>query len=213
MQILIPVNRLDQAKSRLAVLLTAAERRQLALLTLENVVSAARGVGDVHVLSADLSLASVADNFIAEDPRLRGLNAQLQMAMRQMGKEPQLTILHADLPLATSERLTLFLESAPTAPSVTAVRSADGGTNVMLLSPPAGFPLAYGPKSFDKHVDAATANGMAFNRHRNAELELDLDSPNDVAELFLYSAAKETPVVKYLRTLMLTTRAAWPTDE
>lgn len=213
MHILIPVNRLDQAKSRLSELLTSTERRQVALLTLESVIAAARSIGRVHVLSADTSIEAMGDNFIAEDPRLRGLNAQLEAAIRQMGKEERLTILHADLPLATAERLKLFFDSAPPTPSVTAVRSADGGTNVMLLSPPTGFPLAYGPKSFDKHVDAATSNGMAFNRYRNAELELDLDSPNDVAELFLYSAAKETPVVKYLRTLMLTTRAAWPTDE
>ena len=55
--ILIPVNRLDRAKTRLAGLLTPEERRELALLTLSVVVEAARNVGPVTVLSADNSAA------------------------------------------------------------------------------------------------------------------------------------------------------------
>jgi 2-phospho-L-lactate guanylyltransferase len=208
MQILIPVNRLDQAKSRLAGLLTPAERRQVALLTLETVVAAARSLAYVHLLSADASLLDTGDSFVPEDPDLRGLNAQLEMAIERIGVGGVL-ILHADLPLASAPDLMRFVASAPPAPSVNAIRSADGGTNAMLLQPAGKFRLAYGSRSFVKHEEAAEEAGMTFRRHRSERLELDLDSPADVAEFMERRDSDGMPLSLYLRSLQLPGRKGW----
>jgi len=225
--ILIPVNRLDRAKTRLAGLLTPGERRQLALLTLSVVLEAARPGGSVVVLSADDRSLLPLDGarFIEEDRHLVGLNAQLEAAIARMGPPDDLLILHADLPLATPEAIAR-LGGAPSPPaplqttrergakvgSVTAVRSADGGTNAMLLGPPGRFALGYGPGSFDKHMVAALGAGMAFSEHRNEALSLDLDSPADILALLAMPEARESPVTTYLRGLHLEAREGWPAD-
>jgi 2-phospho-L-lactate guanylyltransferase len=185
--ILIPVNRLEAAKGRLASLLTADERRTLALITFQAVLHAA-GPGAI-VLTSDETVAAAAKGrarVLAESPAARGLNAQLEFALSDLrGTAPglqRLLILHADLPLATNEAVET-LEAAATTGSVVMVRSRDGGTNAMLLSPPGKFPLAYGPGSFAAHESAARSAGLRVIEHNNRELRLDLDTPDDIREL------------------------------
>lgn len=185
--VLIPVNRLSKAKGRLAELLTPGERETLALITLEAVLHAAGG--EAIVLTRDPEVARrVAGRarLQEEDPAKHGLNAQLEGAVAALRADgtarDALMILHADLPLASAGALeTLSAESA--AKSAVLVESLDGGTNAMLLRPPAAFPLAYGPGSFEKHRRAAEAAGMAVFVNTNRELRLDLDTPDDVREL------------------------------
>jgi 2-phospho-L-lactate guanylyltransferase len=188
--ILIPVNRLEAAKGRLASLLTADERRTLALITFQAVLHAA-GPGAI-VLTSDETVAAAAKGrarVLAESPAARGLNAQLEFALSDLrGTAPglqRLLILHADLPLATNEAVEAVetLEAAATTGSVVMVRSRDGGTNAMLLSPPGKFPLAYGPASFAAHESAARSAGLRVIEHNNRELRLDLDTPDDIREL------------------------------
>ncbi|MCC6388929.1 MAG: 2-phospho-L-lactate guanylyltransferase [Dehalococcoidia bacterium] len=183
---LIPVNRLERAKGRLAERLDAATREALARATFTTVLDASRRVfSPVVVLTADEAAAAIATaagaRVIAEDPARSGLNPQLEHALAILG-EPGggIAILHADLPFATRELLEGFLSAAPDEPSVTLVRSVDGGTNLMLLRPAGRFALAYGPGSYEKHVAAATAAGMAITAFESPPLELDLDTPADL---------------------------------
>ena len=225
--ILIPVNRLDRAKTRLAGLLTPIERRELALLTLAVVVEAARNVGPVTVLSADNSAAQadLGVSFMHEDPDLNGLNSQLEGAIGRLGGSGELLILHADLPLATAIAIAdLVAASAHLSPPLprgtsrergpggegVAVRSVDGGTNAMLLRPPGRFRLAYGPGSFEKHMAAARAAGVSFVQHQSEALSLDLDSPADIKALLGTPEARDSSVARFLRGLNLEAREGWP---
>lgn len=185
--VLIPVNHLDKAKGRLAELLTPAERKTLALITLEAVLHAA---GDAAiVLTPDREVArrvSGRARVIPEDADRSGLNGQLEGAVATLRDDgaarDALLILHADLPLASAEALeTLASEAAEN--TAVLVESYDGGTNAMLLRPPGKFPLAYGPGSFALHAKAARAAGMAIVLNPNRELRLDLDTPGDIREL------------------------------
>ena len=183
---LIPVNRLDRAKGRLAERLDAATREALARATFTTVLEASRRVfSPVVVLTADDAAAAIATaagaRVIAEDPARSGLNPQLEHALAILGEpEGGIAILHADLPFATRERLEAFVAAAPPGPSATMVRSVDGGTNLMLLRPPARFALAYGPGSYERHVAAATAAGLTVTAFESPPLELDLDTPADL---------------------------------
>jgi 2-phospho-L-lactate guanylyltransferase len=190
LRVLVPVKGLDDAKSRLAALLDAAARARLALATLATVIAAARDAGcAVTLLTADPRVRSAAGpgvDVLDEAPGLRGLNPQLEAASGALGAReplPQLLILHADLPLATPGAVRALIAAAPPAPSVTLVRSPDGGTNAMLLRPPGCFPLAYGRDSFARHDAAARAADMAVVVHVSPALSLDLDTPADLDAL------------------------------
>ncbi|MGE3076570.1 MAG: 2-phospho-L-lactate guanylyltransferase [Dehalococcoidia bacterium] len=185
--VLIPVNRLDRAKGRLADLLTPDERRTLSTITLEAVLHAA-GTSAI-VLTPDPEVRQRVGKrarLMEEDPKRRGLNEQLEGAVEALVADGTagsgLLILHGDLPLASEESLdVLAAESSPN--TAVMVESRDGGTNAMLMRPAGVFGLAYGPGSFAKHTKAATKAGMAVVANTNRELRLDLDTPDDIREL------------------------------
>ncbi len=205
---IVPVNRLDRAKGRLAGVLTPDERRTLSLLTLDAVVEAAIGAGlEVVVVTPDVGvrdhLAGRAAAVMDEDPALRGLNAQLARALQGLDDA---VILHADLPLAAAEALEAFLAGSLPAPSITVAPSGDGGTNVMRLRPPGLFELAYGFGSCALHVAAAKAAGMGVAIVETAGLAMDLDQPGDLVALLSSAEGRECPAGRYLRAIGLLER-------
>ncbi len=193
---LIPVNRLDRAKGRLSSLLTAEERVAVAMATCSTVIAAARRAGLwVAVLTSDPQIAALPGiTVIDEDPSLSGLNAQLESAILRINAPASgLLVLHADLPLATPGVILGFLAEAPPVPSVTLVRSGDGGTNAMLLRPPGQFALAYGANSHELHAAAARAAGMSVRTVAVTALALDLDTPDDLDVLMATREGPATP--------------------
>ena len=199
--VLIPVNRLDRAKGRLASLLTVEERAELVQRSLATVLGAVEGAGlEAVVLTSDEGVGSAVPpgvRVLDENEALQGLSAQLERAAERLAVE-ELIILHADLPLATAEALRQLVAKAPTAPSVTLVRPEDGGTNAMLLRPPGRFALAYGKASGDLHEAAAREAGLAVYRIEAPELSLDLDTPADVRALLSTAAGQATEAGRYL---------------
>lgn len=210
--VLIPVNRLDRAKGRLAALLEPAERAELVRRSLGTVLGAVRGAGlEAVVLTSDDAVGGILPEgvrVLAEEAGLEGLSAQIEGAAARLGVE-ELLILHADLPLATSEALRGLIAEAPGAPSATLVRPEDGGTNAMLLRPPGRFALAYGRGSGDLHESAARAAGMAVHRAEAPALSLDLDTPADVRTLLSTAAGRETEAGRYLVGIGVEGRGAY----
>lgn len=203
--VLVPVNVLDRAKGRLAELLTADQRRELAIITLRTVVAAASGAGcDVIILTADPAVATLGLDAVIEPEAdgIRGLNPQLEHWLAANVDLPELLVLHADLPLATPGAIVRFLHAAPPAPSVTAIQSPDGGTNAMLLRPVAGMSLHYGPGSFALHHAAAESASRAFHEHTDPALSLDLDTPADVRTLLSSPIGSASPAGLYLCELV-----------
>ncbi|MGH2632234.1 MAG: 2-phospho-L-lactate guanylyltransferase [Tepidiformaceae bacterium] len=190
LRILVPVNHLDRAKGRLAAYLSEEERRALALATLTTVLEACLAYGattgaETWVLTSDYAVAVAVPEgvqVIDEDPAARGLNAQLEAAVKQLACD-EVLIVHADLPLLTGEALAAFVESAPAAPSATISPSGDGGTNAMLLRPPGRFQLAYGVHSAAKHRLSAEAARMRVVEVPHPAVALDLDTPDDLTRL------------------------------
>ncbi|MCY4391242.1 MAG: 2-phospho-L-lactate guanylyltransferase [Chloroflexi bacterium] len=199
--VLIPVNRLDRAKGRLAALLAPEERAELVRRSLGTVLEAVQGAGlEAVVLTSDAGVRaalSAGVRALAEEPELRGLSAQLERAAERLDVD-ELLILHADLPLATAEALRDLVAQAPPAPSVTLVRPGDGGTNAMLLRPPGRFPLAYGKGSGDLHEASAREAGLTVRRAEGKVLALDLDTPADVRTLLAEPAGRACEAGRYL---------------
>lgn len=210
--VLIPVNRLDRAKGRLADLLSPDERVTLAIITLETVLHA---VGPASiVLTADPRVGDVAAGKARVLPEVagrEGLNPQLEAAMAALIAEgtarESLLILHADLPLITPEAMENILAMARPN-TVTMVESRDGGTNAMLMQPPGKFALAYGPASFALHTSAARQAGMRVAVSANRELRLDLDTPEDITELLRAPRGRQGAAGRYLQSIGVETRIA-----
>lgn len=203
---LVPVNRLDRAKARLAASLAPAERTALAVATLRTVLAACRDAAlPTVVLTADPAVAPIAAEWGAtvrdEVPGSAGLNAQVEAALAGIEAPPGgVLVLHADLPLATGGALRELVAAALREPSVTMVRSADGGTNAMLLRPPGRFALAYGAGSFARHRAAAEAAGVAIAVVDDDRLALDLDTPGDIAMFLAHEGARGTPAAETIAT-------------
>lgn len=202
-QVLVPVNRLDRAKGRLAEVLSPAQRVELAKATLATVIDAVTGAGyGLAVLTSDdevTPLLPPGARLIPESGELSGLNPQLEYAVRELDAA-RLLILHADLPLATAAALLAFVAAAQPAPACTIVRSPDGGTNAMLLDPPGRFALAYGRDSAALHEAAAKEAGMPFNIVPSPALELDLDMPGDLDALLKTKAGPGSRAGQLLRS-------------
>lgn len=191
---LIPMGSPGRAKGRLASVLNPAQRMELAFVTLGTVVAAVEGAGlEPIVLTPDPAAISGISRagVMAEAPQVAGLNEALEAALRDLGSDVTL-VLHADLPLVTSRELERLMAALDQGPAAALVRSRDGGTNAMLMSPPRSFRLSYGPGSFRAHVAAAFKAGLAVTALSSADLELDLDTAADIDALLSTVPGRES---------------------
>ena len=178
---LVPVKRLDGAKSRLAETLDAGERAALVSELLAHVLAAVKeaDVGPVTVVSAEpLDLDGV--------PRFDdgGLpwNDALAAAMKQVSHERVATVIAADLPLLTPGEVRSFVMATP-AYGLAIARARDGGTNAVSMRPPGSMPTHFGdPGSAAVHERATCLAGGDAHVLDLPGLAFDVDTPEDLAE-------------------------------
>jgi len=193
---LIPVKELGQAKARLAPVLDAEARRELALAMFRDVLEAAltcRVVEGVGVVTTDETVAAIATEAGAEVmPEPGGLNEALTSAaekLRERGVD-QLLVLAADLPLIDADLLSGEFEAEPDADAGVAAAD-DFGTNAIWM-PNGAFTFQFGPHSGERHADAAEAAGLLWVWIRCPHLKLDIDTPEDLRALGEAIAAGES---------------------
>lgn len=165
---LVPVKRLADAKSRLA--LPSAQRRSLAVAMALDTIGAVRSVPSVTelvVVSSDQqlarALAPLPVTLVADEPG-GGLNAALGFAAHQVRRRragAALVAVTADLPALRGEELGAVLAGIP-AGSRAFVRDV-GGTGTTLLAASGGCPL-----------DPAFGSGSAERHRRSGAVELAL---------------------------------------
>ena len=181
---IIPVKPFQQAKSRLAEVLSPGERVELARWLLARTIHLARQTGEVMVISGDRAARRLAKETgawaLVEGSG--GLNGALRQAAEWAmahGSQTAL-ILPADLPLLTGADVRNLVDMAgpPPAMVITPCHRQDG-TNALLLSPPALIAPAFGPGSFERHVQAGRAAGVEPVIYRAATVAFDLDLPED----------------------------------
>lgn len=174
--VLVPLKRLDRAKSRLGEVLGEDERAALMQSMLDTVLAAVRAadLGPLTVVTAEpLDGVSVWHD--------RGLawNDALAAAMREVVTEPLVAIVSADLPLLTADDVRALVEATPER-GIAIGRATDGGTNAVSMRPPGLVTTRFGERgSAAVHaslgVDAVVLDlpGLAF----------DVDTPDDLARL------------------------------
>lgn len=180
--VLIPVKRLDTAKTRLASVLAAGERAALMRELVEGVVAAARdaGVERITLVTAEpLELPGVGR---FDDTGLPW-NDALEAAMRAVVTEPIATVVSADLPLLRAEEVRGLVHATP-ARGLAIARATDGGTNAVSMRPPAALPTCFGrPGSARVHAELAQAAGLEHVVVDLPGLAFDLDTPEDLERL------------------------------
>ncbi len=202
---IIPAKPYQEAKSRLAPVLTPSQREELNRWLLRRTVRLARQViGPVVVISRAPSILAQAKTQGAWGlPEVStGLNLALTQAAhfaRDQGATA-LLVLPTDLPRLTASDLESILSlggmekpgwkpvphSAGLKPALHATRQLviapcrrGTGTNALLMRPPNLIPFLFGPDSFAAHCAAARAAGVEPLIYRADSIAFDLDTPED----------------------------------
>ncbi|QUD90387.1 2-phospho-L-lactate guanylyltransferase [Phenylobacterium montanum] len=191
-QVVIAVRGGPGAKSRLAPLLTPAERERLTGLMLEDMLAAARrakGVRNIFVVTPTPAIATLARRLGAEVIRQdapNGLNAAFEQALGVIGDRAPysaIALLMGDLPLIEPNEIEAAIALSQTHAVVLAPAATDGGTGALILRAGARIELMFGPQSFQRHRAAARLAGLSTGVVEASGLSRDLDRPEDLAAL------------------------------
>jgi len=169
------------AKGRLADTLSAHERETIARSCAKTVIEACSPL-PVYVVCSDATVSAWATSLgarsvLCETP---GLDIAVDFGRKAAARDgaDHLIVAHADLPLARS----LSHIAIDGAVSLVPDRHRDG-TNVLSFPIASMFTTAYGPGSYDNHVQLAHDAGLACHTIVDDDLALDLDTADDLSEL------------------------------
>ena len=196
MDVLVPLKRLDRAKSRLDGRLGPEARAALMVALVERTLRQAAhapSLGRIVLVSAEPSSGDIAAAHGIEHFDDRGLvwNEALAAAVRETVATKDVLILSADLPLLSSADLEELVAASPS-PGVAVARARDAGTNAVLLRPADAIPTCFGVLgSAAEHARLAAAAGLPAVIVDIPGLALDLDSSDDVRELLRLGAPEE----------------------
>jgi len=205
--VIIPVKRLDNAKSRLSSILTDDERKHFCLKMLEDVLETVNSTKHPHetvVISKDPTVSKIAKNFEVAylKERKTGLNKAVSEAVDwcvEMGAASVL-VLPADIPSVMPTELERIFTLGEKASMVISSSRNGKGTNALLLTPPNVSPTFYGPHSFQRHIKEAKKLKISCRRYRSPGLALDIDTIEDLT-YFVSLRAKETYAYKLLEKI------------
>jgi 2-phospho-L-lactate guanylyltransferase len=176
--VLVPVKRLDAAKSRLAEVLTASEREELMLRLLQGVVAAVREAG-VERITLVTSERLVLPGVESWDDRGLAWNDALAAAMAEVVRSEVATIVSADLPELRADEVQALIDATP-ARGLAVARALDGGTNAVSMRPPGLVRTRFG-EAGSAAVHAAL--GVPAVMVDLPGLAFDVDTPTDLERL------------------------------
>jgi 2-phospho-L-lactate guanylyltransferase len=190
----LPVKSFGFAKQRLGAAVGRDERRALAEAMAGDVLEAlgrVDGLDGVVVVSAEPFATATAGVELVHDPEEAGQSAAARRGIRAaLGRGAERVLLvPGDCPgLDPGEVAELLAQDGP---GVVVVPDRHGtGTNALLLAPPEAIEPAFGPGSFARHGALARAAGAVVTVGRLPSLELDVDTPDDLAALRAALAAR-----------------------
>jgi 2-phospho-L-lactate/phosphoenolpyruvate guanylyltransferase len=209
----VPVKSFDQAKQRLAGVLAAKERKELARAMADDVLStlaASPELAGILLVTRDpearrLAARHGARVLLEEDER--GHTAAASLGARAFARDgaAAMLLVPADIPLVTPADVDAVLAVHGEAPAITLSPARDErGTNAVACSPADVMPLRFGGDSFIGHLRRARAHGIEPQVVRRPGLALDLDTPDDLAAFF--AAPSSTRAYTYLAESGIGTR-------
>ena len=186
---ILPVKTFTAAKQRLAVTLGAGSRQALAQAMFSDVLAALRhvsGLDAVAVVTSDRLAESAAVGGgvrVLRDTAPAGQSAAAGIGIRYALDSgfDRVLLVPGDTPLLDPAELDELLERA--GPVAIVPDRHLTGTNALLLSPPDAIEPSFGPGSLARHRAAAEEAGLDHSIERLPTLMLDVDTPEDLAEL------------------------------
>ena len=185
---LVPLKRLDYAKTRLASVLDPPTRVRVmrALLdhTLEQ-VKAAPSIRSVTLVSSAVEAPSIAAEHGVAHFDDRGLpwNDALAAAIAEAVASEAVAIVSADVPLLTIDAVERFVDALTDYGAVIA-RATDAGTNGVAMHPAGAMPTTFGVKgSAARHAELAKESGLTPVIVDIPGLAHDLDTASDLEEV------------------------------
>jgi 2-phospho-L-lactate guanylyltransferase len=191
----VPIKDTENAKRRLAGVLGAARRRELALAMFEDVLatlSRVRELAGIVVVTADPAATAIARRYGARVSRQGahdGHSGAVATAAHRLASQGMLTV-PGDIPLVEADDIRELIEahhgaSFRGARAFIIVPARDErGSNAVLCSPATAVPLRFGADSFLPHLAAAKRRGIEPTVLNLPRIALDIDTPDDLA-LFL----------------------------
>ncbi len=189
---LVPAKALDQAKGRLAAVLSQSERRRLALAMLADVLRALQAVPRLDLIatvSPDADILAHAQALgsepIAEPPSARGLNPALTHALGVISPRgiDTLLVVVADVPAVSPSDIEALLDALSSKRGAVICPSLAQGTSALALRPPDAIPFRFGLHSFTAHKREAAARDIPARIQRIDSLAADIDGPDDLLNL------------------------------
>jgi 2-phospho-L-lactate guanylyltransferase len=183
--IIIPAKPLEQSKTRLAGMLSLTERVALSRRLLLRTISLARQVGETVVISRDTAVRKLAKQAGAWALVEAGLdlNPALQQASDWVAARGgrAVLIVPGDLPWLQAADLMEIIRLGQHSPAIVIAPSQRlDGTNALFLRPPGLIEFAFGPQSFNLHLQLARRAGVEPVIYRSPTVALDLDLPEDL---------------------------------
>jgi len=184
----IPAKPFKESKSRLAAVLSPAQRVRLSRWLLGHTIAAAAPLGRVVVVSRSGAVRQLAkqQGAYALVEGQADLNAAIRQGLTwaQAKGGTSALVLPMDLPLLSTAALRGLLASASgQRPGIVIAPCRHGrGTNALLLSPPALLLPRFGPESFARHQHMAHEMGIEPKIYCVPELAFDLDTAADWEE-------------------------------
>ena len=189
---IVPLKYFDDAKSRLADVLSATERQLLVRTMARDVLRALSGCSmlqGVLINSRESEVFSLAQEFSAEvfiEPSGCDLSRSVTLASEWLERERGANgtlIVHADIPLATSADFNTLLQNHQQLSFVP--DDEEQGTNCIAATPPNPIDYRYDGKSFAPHLAAAESLGLTSQVCRIERLQLDIDTRADLEKLLI----------------------------
>src|SRR5579875_2824976 len=188
---ILPIKTLDRAKQRLATELDAMPRRSLVEAMFSDALIAlrrAKAIDAVLVITPDHVAQRIAAGYGAEvtedadtghnDAARRGIERATALGADRVLLVP------GDCPLLDPDELDELASRRLRARSVLVVPDRHGtGTNALVITPPGAFEPSFGEGSHDRHLEQARAEGLTAESVPVPSLALDVDTPEDLAEL------------------------------
>ena len=209
--VVIPVKGLNEAKGRLAGILSQSQRRELCICMFRDValrVLDTENVEGLVVVSPDREIVKISrslgadvlveeGNFGVNRAVSKGINRCLNYGATAI------LILPADIPLILEEDIKFMARlgwkrgSAVICPSLRL-----DGTNALLLNPPRLMDTSYDRDSFRNHLAAGFGRGVKVMVYLSPRLMLDIDTPEDLRVFMSLEAGRNTETYSFcLRNL------------
>jgi 2-phospho-L-lactate guanylyltransferase len=187
----LPVKSFGRAKQRLDAAVAQPGRAELAAGMVGDVLAAlgeVAGLDHLIVVTAEPRAAAAARESgaqVVDDPVEAGQSAAaaLGIAAALARGADRVVLVPGDCPALDPAEVAALLDGFPDAGVVIVPDRHGTGTNALRLTPPEVIDPAFGPGSFARHTTLGAAAGATVRVAQAPSLELDVDTPGDLAAL------------------------------